>query len=163
MKKGQLFIVLGLAFLMTMAFSLADMEEMPAADGAKFWTYISETNPYTDWMHWPGYEEMYPGGSPHGAYLKLYVNDIALKAIEEEMKEMPEGAIIVKENYADDKETLAAITPMYKVKDFNPMAGDWFWAKYGADGEVMDSGKVQGCIDCHKKMEDRDWLFTGSK
>jgi len=163
MKKVHVFIVLGLAILITMAFSLADKKDMPPAEGAEFWKYISETDPYTEWALWPGHEGMNPGQSPHGAYVRIYVNGIALKAINEKMEEMPAGAIIIKENYADDKETLAAITPMYKVKDFNPMAGDWFWANYGPEGKIVASGKVQGCIDCHRKMQKRDWLFTGSK
>ena len=55
---------------------------------------------------------------------------------------MPDGAIIVKENYGKDKEKLMAITQMYLKKGCNPDAGDWFWAKYGPEGEVMSSGKV---------------------
>ncbi len=61
---------------------------------------------------------MYTGKSPHGAYLELYVNDKAYKAIQEDKKTMSYGAVIVKENYAEDKKTLKAITPMYKVEGF---------------------------------------------
>jgi hypothetical protein len=76
---------------------------------------------------------------------------------------MPAGAMIVKENYGPDKKTLMAVTPMYKVKGYNPDAGDWFWAKYGPDGADMASGKVQGCIDCHRVRQDHNWLFTETK
>jgi hypothetical protein len=40
---------------------------------------------------------MYAGKSPHGAYLKVYANTLALKAARER-KPMPDGAMIVKEN-----------------------------------------------------------------
>jgi hypothetical protein len=43
---------------------------------------------------------------------------------------------------------------MYKVKDYNPDAGDWFWAKYGPTGEVMAAGKIDSCINCHRKGKD---------
>lgn len=76
---------------------------------------------------------------------------------------MPNGAIVIKENYGKDQETLMAITPMYKVDGYNPDAGDWFWAKYGPEGKIMASGKIQGCIDCHKNKKDQDWLFTEVK
>lgn len=126
---------------------------------SKFWTYITATHPYTGWGYWPGKYGMYPGKTPHGAYLKMYANGIALKAAREG-KPMPDGAIIVKENYGKDKKTLMAITPMYKVSGYNPAGGDWWWAKYGPDGKVMASGKVKGCINCHRAQMANDWMFT---
>jgi hypothetical protein len=124
-------------------------EQLPSTNPAAFWAYISKTNPYSKWEHRPGYPGMFPGKSPHGAFLEFYGNDIAIKAARDS-KPMPSGAILVKTNYATDKKTLVSITPMYKVKGYNPEAGDWFWAKYGPDGTVAAAGKVDSCINCHK-------------
>lgn len=136
---------------------------LPPPDGQAFWTYINETNPYTQWKHWPGYEDIYPGKSPHGAYLKLYANEIALNAIQNgTIKELPAGSILVKENYGEDKKMLMAITPMYKVAGFNPDAGNWFWAKYGPDGNVMESGKIDSCIQCHSTAK-TSYIFSEPK
>jgi hypothetical protein len=132
---------------------------MPAADAGKLWTHITTTNPYDGWGFWPGHVGMYPGKSPHGAYLKVYANTAALKAAREG-KPMPDGAIIVKENYGKDKQTLMAVTPMYKIDGYNPEGGDWYWAKYGADGSVDKAGKVKGCIQCHSVKKNNDWIFT---
>jgi hypothetical protein len=137
----------------------SEMEKEPSVSGAEFWTFISETSPYTQWETWPGHPDMYPGKSPHGKYLMLYANKEAIAAAQEG-KPMPDGAIIVKENYGEDKKTLMAVTPMYKVEGYNPEAGDWFWAKYGPDGTIMKEGKVEGCINCHKSVADTDWIFT---
>ncbi len=136
--------------------------QMPPPEGAAFWTYLTKTNPYTKWSTWPGYPEMYPGKSPHGKYLKLYANDIALKAAKAG-KAMPFGAIIVKENYGKDKKTLMAVTPMYKVKGFNAKGGNWFWAKYGPGGKVAAAGTPRGCVSCHRAMTHKDWIFTEAK
>ena len=76
---------------------------------------------------------------------------------------MPNGAIVVKENYGEDKETLMAVTPMYKVQGYNPDAGDWFWAKYGPDGKVETAGKVESCIDCHNAGKAGNYIFTEPK
>ncbi|MGA6927235.1 MAG: cytochrome P460 family protein, partial [Desulfosarcina sp.] len=105
---------------------------------------------------------MYPGTSPHGAFLKLYVNESAYEAAKDK-KPMPDGAIIVKENYGKDKQKLMAVTPMYKMEGYNPDAGDWFWAKYVSKEpvEIAASGKVQSCIDCHTTQ--KDFLFTDSE
>jgi hypothetical protein len=136
--------------------------KLPSPDGAKFWSYITKTDPYLGWGYFPGYYGIYPGKTPHGAFLKIYANGIALKAAREG-KPMPNGAILVKENYGKDKKTLMALTPMYKVKGYNPEAGDWFWAKYGADGKILASGKAEGCIKCHGTVKAKDWRFTEAK
>jgi hypothetical protein len=153
-------LLAAMSFLIGGPLSAATDETMPAADAQAVWTYITETNPYTEWPPFPGHEGLYPGESPHGAYLKLYVNKPALLAIAAMKTDLPEGAILVKENYAEDRETLVAVTPMYKVGGYNPEGGDWFWAKYGADGQVAAEGKVASCIDCHRSVKDNDWIFT---
>ena len=143
-------------------FKVSKSGDMPKPDGKELWMYIMEKHSYTNWEHWPGMEEMYEGQSPHGAFLKLYVNDIAKMAISKGEKVMPQHAIIVKENYNEEKK-LVAITPMYKVEGYNPEAGNWFWAKYGPDGKIMAEGKVKGCIKCHGEVKGDDYLFTMSK
>lgn len=138
----------------------AQHNELPPAEGEAFWTYITETDSYEDWDHFPGYEGMYQGTHPHGAYLKLYANEIAMEAARAG-EPMPDGAILVKENYGEQKE-LKGITPMYKKEGFNPDAGDWFWAKYKPDGTVEESGKVEGCIKCHQAAPE-DYIFSQPK
>ncbi len=59
--------------------------------------------------------------------------------------------------------TLMTITPMYKVKGYNPEGGDCFWAQYKPDGTLEKSGKVKGFIDCPRAQQERDWLFTTPK
>ena len=135
---------------------------MPAADAEKLHQYLTKDKPYTEWKLWPGKGKLYKGTEPHGALLTTYVNDVALKSIKDK-KGMKDGSIIVKENYMPDK-MLAAVTVMYKVKGFNPEAGDWFWMKYAPDGKIEASGKtgmVDMCIGCHAKEKGNDYLFSG--
>ncbi len=161
--KKLLMAVFAITGVLIFAASLSGAgHNLPPADAEGFWTYITETNPYTGWGYWPGHYGIYPGKSPHGAYLKVYANGTALKAAREG-RSMPYGAIIVKENYGKDKKTLMAVTPMYKVRDYNPQAGDWFWGKYGPDGKVMAAGKPKGCIQCHGVQKDKGWIFTEAK
>ena len=108
------------------------------------------------------YTESYPGKSPHGKFLKLYPNAPVLKAAREG-KTMPEVAIIVKEDYGEDKKTPMAITPMYKVKGYNPEAGDCFWGQYDPKGKALKEGNVKGCFDCHRTQEAKGWLFSEPK
>jgi hypothetical protein len=135
---------------------------MPSPDADALWSYITETHDYTEWKFFPGYEGMYPGQSPHGAFLKLYANDAAYRAAKNG-EPMPDGAILVKENYGKNKSTLMAITPMYKASGYNPAAGDWFWAKYSPDGKAAAAGKVDSCISCHDSMGGGDYVVTEPK
>jgi hypothetical protein len=97
--------------------------------------------------------------------LTTYLNGPAYDALTAAAGVMPAGAIIVKENYMPDS-TLAATTVMYKVPDYNPEAGDWYWVKFLPDGQVdgdgMAQGRVGGCIQCHGAKKNNDYIFTGS-
>ncbi len=158
------FWVIPIAVIVFAAASLAAAASMvktsakTVSPGA-FWHFITNSDPYSKWSFMPGYMGTYPGTSPHGKYLRLYVNGIALKALKEG-RPLPSGSILVKENYDADMKTLLAITPMYKIEGSNPAAGDWFWAKYDPEGKVMESGAPKGCVSCHSTVKSKDWIFT---
>lgn len=133
---------------------------MPAADAEQLNDYIIKYSPYRSWKLWPGKGRLYEGVEPHGLLLTTFVNDIASRSIGNK-EGMKDGSIIVKENYTKDKEFMF-LTVMYKFKGYNPEAGDWFWAKYARDGSVMASGKVEGCIKCHGRRKDNDYIYTGT-
>ena len=129
----------------------------------KFWDYLKKADFQEEWSRWPGHDEGFmEGRSPHGAFLKVYVNE----QVTGNLENPPVKSIIVKENYNEQKE-LVAITPMYRVgKDYDPEHNDWYWAKYKPDGTLFEmkgmklSGKVQGCINCHSSAKGKDYVFT---
>ncbi|MEK7699253.1 MAG: cytochrome P460 family protein, partial [Planctomycetota bacterium] len=98
---------------------------------------------------------------PPGNMLKLYVNDIALETIRYKKGVFSDGALLIKENYTDDKK-LFLITVMHKVKGFNPPGHDWYWIKYRPDGEARLEGKADPCINCHVGVANNDYVFTGN-
>jgi hypothetical protein len=120
------------------------------------WTRIKQEDKYTKYKSWPGYDGMHPGKAPHGRYHKIYVNDIALNSLPNTKRVLPEGSIIVKENFSGDKE-MVAITMMAKVNGYNPSAGDWFWAKYDIKNKSFKSGKPAKCIECHTAEKNNDY------
>lgn len=128
----------------------------------RFWNWLQAAQ-YRNWSPLPGQTAgTYPGESPHGAHVKMYVNRTAITNPEQ----MPSGSAVVKENYGEDGETLMAITVMYRSEGYDPEHGDWYWVKYEPDGRVsrMDgmavAGRVQMCIDCHSGAEGGDYLFA---
>jgi len=132
---------------------------VPGPDAEKLNEYIVKYNPYVKWNLWPKKGKLYKGTEPHGVLLTTFVNDTAYYSIKNKTG-MADGSIIVKENYSADKR-FVALSVMYKIKGYNPEAGDWFWANYSPDGKVVASGKVKACIDCHGKKKANDYVFTG--
>ncbi len=139
----------------------------PDTTGASVWAHITESDYSNAWTLWPEKGELYTGQQPHGALLTTYLNDIALSALESDAGTMPEGAVIVKENYMPNSE-LAAVTVMVKVKGYNPSEGDWFYSKHLPDGSLDQmngmglAGRVPGCIGCHRAQASNDFVFTSN-
>ncbi|HWR05052.1 MAG TPA: cytochrome P460 family protein [Humidesulfovibrio sp.] len=131
---------------------------MQNAEGAALLMHITKTDPYVKWDLMPGTTRMRQGMEPHGALQNVYVNKLALKAITGKAGMLPDGAIIVKENYTKDGK-LAAVTVMNKKKGYNPDAGDYLWLKFTPDMKIQAQGKADPCIKCHAKAKDNDWVM----
>ena len=132
----------------------------------RFWDYLKSVE-YKNWAPGPGQNgDFYPGESPHGAFLKMYLNRTAIADAE---NLLPHGSVVIKENYGPDKKTLMAITVMFRSKGYDPEHNDWYWVKYMPDGTVAKAppdkgsmklaGKVKGCIMCHGDADGDDFAF----
>ncbi|MHB8881079.1 MAG: cytochrome P460 family protein [Thermodesulfovibrionales bacterium] len=157
-----LFFAFGFAFTAGAIHEIIPSESQipePGPDALKLNEYIIKYDPYRAWQLWPDKGRLYKGSQPHGALLTTFVNNAAYFSLKQG-KGMADRSIIVKENYTADKKFIA-LSVMYKIKGYNPAAGDWFWAKYSPDGKVEASGKVTACIDCHARQSANDHIFTG--
>lgn len=129
-----------------------------------------------DYDEWHMKSGFYPGQSPHGKVLRLYYNIVNVDG--------KPYHVIVKDNYGGEQATvenvsrspedyLAAVTIMVQMDDgYDPENNDWFWAKYNADGNIDENargvklagrvakGMSAGCIACHVKARDGDYIFT---
>ncbi len=134
------------------------------------WKFIADGKTgYKSWTSWPGRNGIYEGKSPHGAFLKMYANRTAAFS----PKELPHGSVIVKENYGPDKETLMAVTVMYRSRGYDPKHNDWYWIKYLPDGKVATTppekgakpiaGKFPSCIECHSSAAGNDFAFANDE
>jgi len=151
-KKITGFVIFCLViFMVTTAIA-----QMPGAKPKELWKHITKASPYTQWKFWDDHKGMLEGNEPHGSFHKVYVND---KAYGSSKAPLEYGAIQVKENYSKKKK-LMAITVMYKVKGYNPKAGDWFWVKYSPKGKAKPYGKPKGCVNCHNAKAENDFIFV---
>ena len=151
-------------------------EEMPfggekdVAFASAFWQAMQ------GYEKWPMRSDFYPGQSPHGKVLRLYYNMVNLEGTPYH--------VIIKDNYGGENATvenvskspqdfMAAVTIMVQREaGYDKENDNWFWAKYMPDGSldknaqgVKMAGRVAkgmnaGCIACHKKAQDGDYLFS---
>lgn len=155
MKKR---LQVALIILISFGISSLAFAEMPGPDAKALWKYITETSPYSSWGFWQDHQGLLEGDAPHAPLHKVFVNEAGLTSAHAPVNY---GTIEVKENIGKDKK-LKALTVMYKVKGYNPEAGDWFWVKYGPDGSVAKAGKPSGCINCHSGAADSDYILVHS-
>lgn len=128
------------------------------------WPWLQRNN----YQRWNGSDGRAPdfqkGESPHGALIKTYVSPHTATNLED----LPNGSVVVKENYSPDKE-LMAITVMHRSKGYDPKHGDWYYAKYMPNGQIdktppeMKSmpiaGKFMMCTQCHSGAGGNDFAF----
>ncbi len=160
--------ILSILLILTIGIATAQTDPTQSkANGTVLYNYITNESNYKQWQLWPGTTQLYPGKPPHGAFLTTYVSDDAFSSLEAKEGSLPDGSIIVKENYMPDK-TLAALTVMYKEAGYDPQNNDWFWAKYAPNGTVQAEGKIAGCITCHIQPKAQfgnqvnDYVFTSN-
>ena len=121
----------------------------------------------------------YEGGAPHGAILETLDTTITVNG--------HTAAVIVKNNFGPEGITtedvadnpakhLGAVTVMFKrEKGFDADNKDWFWAKYGPDGSILQNpakmslagrvakGADKGCIACHMGAAGGDYVFGNDR
>ena len=95
---------------------------MPDKLAPEVWKLINTEQYKLKWKNWPGKDT-------------IYVNPIAMEAIEKNESEFPIGSIIVREKFSADKE-LTKINVAYRAGG-NEETDGWFAADYAPDGEVL--------------------------
>ena len=156
-----------------------DVKPMPAVTPEAIWNYITEEQPYQNWSTFPPeripadavWKDNYLKLFIEGMVIKVYVNSIALSAIDKTPRDLPYGSIILVEVYPiKEDETLAecmGIAGFYKVEGSTARYNDWVSFSYTPDGSVMDegSGPVFGtetyCYSCHEAAEN-DYIWIDS-
>ncbi len=159
MKKLLVCLILITFFIACKKEKVLPPLKLDEINGTRLWERISIETDYTDYSYWPDHEEIKPGQAPHGSYHKIFINNQLLDSLPLENRIAPEGSIIVKENMNIDKK-FVKMTVMAKIKGFNPEGGDWFWAAFSPDGEVLAEGVPAGCFNCHTGMKDNDYVIV---
>lgn len=135
-------------------------EDQALAEG--IWDEISG---YDSWGQLAPWEGIQPSDDVHGESVQIWANGAAEATVAAAAGgDMPDGAITVKEGYGDASgSSVNAITVMKKIAGYDSANGDWFYARYTADGTVTMAGAsaVSSCAGCHLSGQDsvRAWTW----
>jgi hypothetical protein len=101
--------------------------------------------------------------SGHGSnYMVVLANALAESDYLSGGGPLPQGSVIVAvESDQADCSDLTGYTLMSKdVPGYNPTAGDWHWQRLDDQRDVLQDGRVQGCISCHTQCNRNDFTCS---
>lgn len=111
----------------------------------------------------PGSTMFRVGVEPHGLRQNIHVNPVAYSALRAKSSTLPDGSIMVKEIYGENKK-ISALAVTYKPQGCGPGVADRLWVSYAPDGRVLAQGEGAGCISCHAPAKNSDFvLFKAAK
>ncbi len=153
---------------------------LPDATPEDVWKYIAEDNPYTEWSTFPSeripafavWKDDYVTSWLTGNVVKIYVNDVALAALDNEPRDMPNGSIIIGDVHAILADGTAGapwlIAGFYKVEGSTARDNDWVSFQYSPDGSLVHNcastsgfGTKSECYSCHEASEN-DYIWIDS-
>jgi len=132
------------------------MSDAPAAVEASVVSneIFTKAQGYQSWSKFAANQTRMKSVTHMNMYVLTYHNDIVANAIVNKTLPLPDGALIVKENYAAVIDSMPmALTIMYKQQ------GDWYWLQAMPDGKVflddqrkpLEGKDVAMCVSCHRK------------
>jgi hypothetical protein len=105
-------------------------------------------------------QELLPqrGDDPHKGEKNVYACNVPFDVLRSNQRPFPEGAIIIKESIRKDSDYAWLVATARKRAD------GWKWNEYSRNFEDEEFVHIlpgeQVCIDCHKKVEPGDWIYT---
>ncbi len=100
--------------------------------------------------------------SPHGEHwIDVFTSPNAAPMMTTGKGVYPEGAMILKQKYLD---AAGYNTEFYtgmrkRERGYNPELGDWEFFMLDSNGDtVIARGKIESCMDCHRKYEATDFV-----
>ncbi len=107
------------------------------------------------------------GKGHDGLWVHLYMNPAGEAAFRGQRFPFPPGTVLVKESFESLRGRPAGPGPIFLMRKeppgYAPEDGDWHWAMYGADRQLIVEGRgdrVRACVLCHQRAASRDYVYT---
>lgn len=102
----------------------------------------------------------------HGSrYVAIWVSPAAEAAYRDGPYPLPDGTVVVKEQFGDDEtcRTATEWTVMRKERGFAPERGDWRWQELDSVLGVRLDGVVASCVGCHAAYAATDYTALADR
>jgi hypothetical protein len=123
---------------------------------------LAKIQSYPSWPKFP--ENLQPTFSKqhNRMWVVAHYNDVVSRAIQEKTLPLPEGSIIVKDNFDSGSSSKPT-----NVTTMSKQGGRWYWAETTPEGQVvvMDGKPLEGfnvpaCANCHAQATGNDQVYT---
>jgi hypothetical protein len=124
---------------------------------------IESTVAFEDWRGWNKTTPTPYLSGEHRSWATIYFDELAAKSSQSADGQFLPCAKIVKVHFADASGT--AIRKLFLMAKmpagFDPNHGDWWYGNYDASigAGMIEQGAVEGCISCHQRASDLDYVF----
>lgn len=105
--------------------------------------------------------------SSHPSMIRVWVNEIGADAYLANDNPLPEGTVVIKEEYGGtscdaDTELVSWAVMGKQAAGFDPEDGDWSWHRVVAPDRRILTDTKAGCVSCHRAPEclERDLMCT---
>jgi hypothetical protein len=124
---------------------------------------IESTVSFEDWRGWSKTSPAPYRSGEHQSWATIYFDELAANSSQSTNGQFLPCAKIVKVHFTDDSGTsILKLFLMAKMTaGFDPDHGDWWYGNYDASigAGMIEQGIVEGCISCHQRASDRDYVF----
>lgn len=139
-----------------------------SAQPAAVWAYLEGADYRRYWAPETGRNPAIHRSRPgHGPLIQTFVNRTADDARPLGKEPLPTGSVLVLENHTTEPH-LHAIDVMAKIPGHNPDTNNWAFLRFGPTGTVKVSDaearraareENRGCIHCHSRTAETDFLY----
>lgn len=139
------------------------------AEAGALWAYLEDSEYHRFWdAASPSRAGLSRARRFHGPLVRAYVNPVADDARPLGETPLPPGSVVVLEDYNYEPH-IQSVHVMAKIPGHNEATNDWAFYRFSPEGgaEVTDAEarrrnrrQDRGCIHCHSRTRETDFLFT---
>lgn len=122
---------------------------------------LEQTANYRQWPNFAENTTIERSAMHREMYVLAFHNDVVTRALESRTLPLPDGAVIVKENYAHKSDAQPKVLTIMAKE-----SGRWYWLEATPEGRVVlekdrpqEGFDLEGCRSCHSHAEN-DFVFT---
>lgn len=154
-NNSERWLLLGALITMAVMSSPATAESSPCD--------VAKQSTFKDWKQWTKLTPEPVRSNGHSRnWVDIHVDELARDTYLSGDAPYAECAMIAKPEFRDKSaNSVRKLTLMVKMPaGYDPDHANWWYGVADPDGEIKRSGKMYGCISCHRQVKATDYTFS---